>query len=207
MRRARSHNKPQYLRIKGLALAESGDTPAAVQLWKRVLAEYPSSLDAWPVREHLGDVARDEGRPDEAQRWYRELLELNPALKATTHMLEVSLAEILIANNNEAERDEAMRLLQSAINRGGLLNDQLFRWHLALIETATQLGDAETQRRAARTALSLVGRGPAFTRHPTVGMVNTDDVTIQRLRDLADGTPQRKKAHHRPWSRRNTHRT
>jgi hypothetical protein len=37
-----------------------------------------------------------------------------------------------------------MRLLQSALDRGGLLNDQLFRWHLALIDAATQLGDTET---------------------------------------------------------------
>ncbi|HEX6393427.1 MAG TPA: tetratricopeptide repeat protein [Acidimicrobiales bacterium] len=186
LRRARSHSRGQYLYIKGESLAGAGNLTAAYKLWQRVLVEHPSSLHAWTARERLGDVARQQGRMDEAEHWYRQLIEANPTLNATTHMVEVSLAEILIATNEDSKRDEGMRLLQSALDQGGLLNNQLFRWHLALIEAARQLGDAETQQRAARTALRLTESGPNFPRHPTVGLVETDNETIQRLRALAD---------------------
>lgn len=202
LRRSRAYNRPQYLWIKGVALAEAGDTTAAISLWERVLNEYPCSLHAWPARESLGDVARQEGRLDEAERWYRELIEVNPTLNATTHMAEVSLAEILLAAKEEAKSDEGLRLLQSAIERGGLLNDQLFRWHLALIEAVGQLGDLETQQRPARTALSLLERGPRFSRHPTVGLAKADKVTVRRLRALAEGTSLKRRSH-RTWSRGN----
>jgi hypothetical protein len=44
--RARDHNRPQYLRIKGLALREAGLVDAARVLWQRVRSEYPTSMDA-----------------------------------------------------------------------------------------------------------------------------------------------------------------
>lgn len=75
LRRARSTSRAQYLYIKGASLAGATLTVAA-QLWRRV----------------LGDVARQEGRLDEAEHWYRELIDVNPTLNATTHMVEVSLA-------------------------------------------------------------------------------------------------------------------
>lgn len=200
LRRARSTSRAQYLYIKGASLAGQGNLTAAAQLWRRVLDDYPSSMQAWTVRECLGDAARQEGRLDEAEHWYRELIDVNPTLNATTHMVEVSLAEILIATNEDPKRDEGMELLQSAIDRGGLLNNQLFRWHLALIEAASQLGDTETVQRAARTALTLADRPPNFARHPTVGKVNVDEKTLQRLRGLADGKGQRP-APRRLWPR------
>jgi hypothetical protein len=61
----------------------------------------------------------------------------------------------------------------------------LFRWHLVRIRLAEALGDRETIRRAARTALELVGRGPQLPRHPDVGLVRTDKATLKRLRKLA----------------------
>lgn len=197
LRRARSQSRAQYLYIKGESLAAAGNRTAAYELWQRVLADYPCSMHAWTARERLGDVTRQQGRTDEAERWYRELIEVNPSLNATTHMVEVSLAEMLIATNEPSKRDEGMELLQSALDRGGLLNNQLFRWHLAVLEAATQLGDSETQQRAARTALALTERGPNFPRHPTVGLVATDGKTIERLQAIADGDVRGKGARKR----------
>lgn len=41
--RARDHNRPQYLRIKALALRDAGDKQAAGSLLRRVLDEYPTA--------------------------------------------------------------------------------------------------------------------------------------------------------------------
>ena len=37
LKRARSHSRPQYLRIKGLALQQAGEVAGARQMWNRVL--------------------------------------------------------------------------------------------------------------------------------------------------------------------------
>ncbi len=124
---------------------------------------------------------------DEASHHYRKVIEENPSLNGTTHMVEVSLAEMLLDEGNPANADEAVGLLQSALKRGLFLNDQLFRWHLALVRAAVQLQDVETQRRAARTALALAERGPGLTRHPTVGVVQKDEITLRWLRGIVDG--------------------
>jgi predicted Zn-dependent protease len=181
------NSRPQYLRIKGLALAESGNTEAARELWLRLVSDRISTVDAYAAHEHLGDLARREGRLHEATHHYRKVIEENPSLNGTTHMVEVSLAEMLLDEANPTKADEAVRLLQSALRRGGLFNDQLFRWHLALVRAAVQLQDVETQRRAARTALSLAEQGPTLSRHPTVGVVRTDEITLRWLQAIADG--------------------
>jgi hypothetical protein len=66
-----------------------------------------------------------------------------------------------------------------------MFDNQLFRWHLALIAAAGRLGDDQTMRRAARTALGLVGRDPQFARHPSVGVVEPDKRTLTWLRRIA----------------------
>jgi tetratricopeptide (TPR) repeat protein len=186
--RARAWTRPQYLRIKGLALRDAGDLEAAVSLWKRVIEEYPDSLDATSAFEHLGDVARRLGDSAEAERWYRALLDRSPSLSGTTGMVEVSLAELLIDEDDAGRCNAALELLESALHRRRhMMNDQLFRWHIALLRASEQLGETETQQRAARTALRLAERGPEFPHHKTVGVVNTDDDTLAWLRARASG--------------------
>jgi hypothetical protein len=44
--RARSYNRPQYLKIKAAALREAGMPAVAVELLNRVLDHYSDALDA-----------------------------------------------------------------------------------------------------------------------------------------------------------------
>jgi hypothetical protein len=73
--RARPHNRAQYMRIKGLALADVGETLGARQLWERVLAstdELATSQRA-SAMEHLGEShAQDD--PATAEGYFRRLL-------------------------------------------------------------------------------------------------------------------------------------
>jgi predicted Zn-dependent protease len=153
------HNRPQYLRIKALALRDAGLLDATRTLLLRVTAQYPHSSDAAHAAELLGDLAREQSRPHEAEGYYRAVLRGWPHLSGTSGMVEVSLTEILTEYGRKSAWGEALRLLQSRLHRDPMLHSDLFRWHLALIAVADRLGDEQTRRQAARTALSLVGRG------------------------------------------------
>lgn len=186
--RASIGNRPQYLRIKGLALSSVGQDDAARELWLRVLRDFPESLDAPAAMEHLGDLERQLGSTEVAEDYYRELLRRSPNLGGTTGIAEVSLAEVLIDRNNEPNRNEALKLLETALHRGNMFPNQLFRWHVALAKAASDMGDLETQQRAARTALRLVKEAKSpFPRHPTVGVVLADEATVGWLEELAAG--------------------
>ena len=185
--RARPRNRQQYLRIKGLALRAAGDGDAARLLLERA-ADHPDghlfeTSSAW---ETLGDLAVERGDRDTAQQLYRRILAENPTSSGTSGSIEISRAELLLDDGSPEAGTEALALLDSWIHRERLtVDDQLFRWHLALIRAAEGQGDRNTVRRAASTALTLAERGPRLPRHPDVGLVRTDDATLDRLRGLA----------------------
>jgi hypothetical protein len=191
--RARGYNRPQYLKIKAIALREAGLIEPARDLLMRV-AEQPEvhGFEVASAQELLGDLAVLRDEPDEAERFFRWVLTEWPTLNGTSGAVEISLAELLIERNRDTERDEAQALLSSWMDRDGLKFDHtLFRWHLALIALAEQIGDRETIQRAAQTALTLAGRGRQFPKHGDVGLVRTDLATLNRLERLAADKPAR----------------
>jgi len=183
--RARDWNRPQYLRIKALALKDVRELKAAKQLLIRVVSDYPDSVDCGFCLELLGDIAREEGSAEAAEWNYREVIRRWPDLNGTTGMVEVSLAEVLTETGGPDRHEEALRLLGSALKRGRLMNSGLFRWNIALARAAEKLGDAKTVSRAAGTALSLTKFGPQFPRHPTVGLAKPDAATLAWLEKAA----------------------
>ena len=187
LNRARIGNRPQYLRIKALALRDAGELEAAKQLLNRIVSDYPDSMDCGFCLELLGDIAREEGSSENAEKHYREVLRRWPDLNGTTRMVEVSLAEVLTESAGPDRHEEALRLLDSALKRGRMMNSDLFRWNIALARVAKQLGDAETVSRAARAALSLTKLGPQYPRHPTVGLARPDAATLAWLEKAAAG--------------------
>ena len=185
--RARPFNRQQYLRIKGISLRAAGQMDGARELLERA-ADFPDgyfhqTVGAW---ETLADMAVERGDRVTAAKLYRRVLAEQPSLSGSTGNVEISLAEVLLDGGRLEERDEALKLLNTWIERKGMKFDsQLFRWHLNLIRIAEATGDHETVRRAANTALTLAERGPQLARHPEVGIVQTDKTTIKRLRKLA----------------------
>ena len=185
--RARPFNRAQYLRIKGLALAEGGEKRGARQLWERVLdnTEESATTQRASALEHLGDLYTDDDSAAAEQR-FRRLIAEHPTLSGTSHTAEIALAELLIDKGDRASLEEALDLLNSFLERGtSQFPSVLFRWHLALIRIAQATGERETVQRAARTALDLAGRGPVFPRHKTVGVVRADAKTLKRFGTLA----------------------
>jgi hypothetical protein len=187
LRRARAHNRPQYLRIKALAVRDAGRIEVAKELLLRIL-DHPEvqAFEAAFAQEILGDIAVQQGEPELGERYYRQLLHDHHSLSGTTANVEIGLAEILLATSGSPRNHEAQQLLTSWISRPGLkFDNQLFRWHLALIHLSEQTGDHATVRQSAKTALELATRGPQLPHHRDLGLVQADEATLRRLRKLA----------------------
>ena len=93
--RARPYNRAQYLRIKGLAVAESGIVDAARGLWQRVMEDRGefAFTQQCAALEHLADSFADT-EPTRAIDLYRRLLSDFSTRSGTTAMQHVKLAEI-----------------------------------------------------------------------------------------------------------------
>jgi tetratricopeptide (TPR) repeat protein len=184
--RARSHSRAQYLRIKGLALESAGEVEGARELWQRVLTDDGefARMEAWSASEHLGDSYADDD-PDKAITYYRKSMRGNRRLNATTATQHIKIAELLIARGASKDLDDAAKLLERWPAEADLLFPSAhFRWNVAVIDLAEANGDRDSAREAAARALELAGRGPVFPRHKTVGVVDGDRRTIERLERL-----------------------
>ncbi len=197
LRRSRADNRPQYLRIKALALAGGGRRADAQALLLRLLREYPEALDAASAMETLGDLAVAEGRLEEAVDRYRQLLEEHPDLNATTGTAPISLAAALVGLGRYREALDALAGVEdSALT----MNAAVFRYRAALAEAAAGVGDARTAGEAARLALEVLDAPDQFLRHPGVGRASADRSLIRRLRKLARSAGLRRDATTAPLS-------
>ena len=79
-----------------------------------------------------------------------------------------------------------MAALLDAAREHVRFNSTAFRWHVLRARLAQTLGDREAQRIAATAALDLVGAQPQFSRHPTVGLVETSAETLALLQRLTN---------------------
>jgi len=184
--RARPRSRPQYLRIKGLALNATGEIAAARDLWQRVLDEPTASwVDRATTTEHLADSYR-ASEPARAADLYRRVIELSPTGSGTSGTQRIKLAELLLTMGALGDLEEAGRHLEWWVeNAHSPFPSDHFAWNVACVGWAQALGDKEAAQSAARRALELTSRGPVFSRHPTVGIVHADDATLKWLRSVA----------------------
>lgn len=180
--RARSHNRPQYLKIKAAALRETGNVAAAVELLSRVLDQYNDALDAPYCAELLGDIAMQAGQPASAEVHYRDSLRLRPDQNATSGEVHIGLAEALIA---QGRFQEALDALDWFPVDELTMNHSACRWNMALAEAAHGLGDSDTSAVAAETALALRVAPDQFSRYAGVGRAVMSGKQVQRMRRLA----------------------
>lgn len=182
--RARTDSRPQYLRIKALALREAGDSASAVSLLRRVLDEYPSAFDAAFSAELLGELAAESGDHHAAETEYRRSLALRPDQNATSGEVHIGLAEALLGQERYAEALEALNTVPVA---DLTLNHAVCRWNVALAEAAGGLGERQVAAAAAARALDLLDAPDQFRRHSGVGRAVLSDEQVARLRKLASG--------------------
>lgn len=178
LRRARDYNRPQYLKIKGLALLAAGQAVDGVALLHRVLDEYPDALDAAYCAETLADHHLANGDAREAEVHYRRALTLRPDQNGTSGEVHIGLAEALTA---QQRYDDALHALELAPVTDLTLNHAACRWNAALADAASGRGEVQVARDAARRALALLDERDQFSRHPGVGRAALSDDQRRRL--------------------------
>ena len=149
--RARANNRPQYLRIKAVHLEQVGRSDDAAVLYERVLRDYPASNDARFALERLGRIDAENGRLDEAEARFRQVLAL-PSVSGTSGLVDVWLAEVL---TTRGAFGEAAELLAASWERA-MLAVHAFVVAAAWARLAAAIGDDELRVTWARRALALV---------------------------------------------------
>lgn len=183
LRRAWKSSRSQYLIIKGAALNAAGHTEGARALWLRALADPDGSpVMRWGTLENLGDLDFDDD-PAEAASRYRQLLEEDPTLNATSQMAEVKLAELLIRKGTPVALDEGWTLLEAwRTGRHSPFPANHFQWAVARARWGEAAGQPEVTRDSARQAVIFCEAGAPFARHPGVGVVKADKELLKWLR-------------------------
>lgn len=197
LKRARVTSRPQYLRIKALAIEDEAPE-SAEDLLRRVVAEYPEN---WPevayAHERLGDLRLRALDVMKAEFHYRMTLETAPTLSGTTGEVHLKLGELLL--DRDGPTDEVNGLLEASKSLIGL-NQSVFRWHVLRARAAAAGGDHATAASSAKLALDLLDVPPQFSRRPTVGLAKASEELILMLQVLATATGERHGR--RLWRRR-----
>jgi tetratricopeptide (TPR) repeat protein len=188
--RAQKRNRAQYMRIKALSLAESGDKAAhaeAGELFERIFGEYPD--DELQVTMAHADKARwhrQRGEQGQAVEHYRRAVALEDALGSIDWGADLDLAELLVERNEHL--DEAQTMLDRAAARGLAFKSQRWRWLVTDARLAAKVGQRDRYMASAGAALRLLDDdNPDFPRHPNVGHIDTDRGTIREVKRLAAG--------------------
>ncbi len=160
-------------------------------LLRRVLEEYPDSLDAAYCAERLADHYLATGDTLAAERHYRRSMELRPDLNATTGEVHIGLAEAL---NAQKRYDEALQALDYLPATDLTLNHGVCRWNAALADAALGVGDFEVAREAASRALALLREPDQFSKHRGVGRAALSQERQAHLRTVVTGEDPRRVA-------------
>jgi hypothetical protein len=189
--RARPYNRPQYLRVKAIALREHGGNDhrrAARDLNERLIRDYPDSFpDLVVAHEQLALLAQEDGLPEQAIRHYRDALYLSVEGAPTGDAI-LRLPELLIGeqSNPERLREAATILGRIDVDRDLAFSSQRFRYNALRARLAEQDGDPTSAAAFANAALAEWHRStPDFRRHATFGWVQSTPETLAQLARLA----------------------
>lgn len=189
--RARLDKRPQYLRIKALALLENGgkkERLAARGLLRRVIEDYDDPLNNFDfliARETLAELDAADGSMDEAEAQYRAALRLSSGghVRGEAHL---ALPELLIRRGGTAKLTEAEQILDGVNTTDLTFKVQRFRYFVCRARLAEATGDADGAAAHAIAALREASTTePDFSRHPDIGHVRHDEALLGDLRRLA----------------------
>ncbi|MGH8222467.1 MAG: tetratricopeptide repeat-containing sulfotransferase family protein, partial [Woeseiaceae bacterium] len=160
-------NNPNYLILKGTILVRKGDHEPALELYERILANYPLQSDA---HMNYGHTLKTVGRLDDAIAAYRASIDLRPA----TGECYWSLANLKTFRFSD---EDIASMRAQVVTDGGDPDDQA---HLAFA-----LGKAFEDRQQFDESFEHYARGNTVRRrhHPYNARANVVD-TARQIRTL-----------------------
>lgn len=193
--RARDYNRPQYLRIQASILARSEDAGLRAkgrELLLRVVETYPESHDALTAIETLADSLRIDGHFREAEKRYREVLELTKVSRSwTSGVCEVRLAELVVEAGWEDAYEEMLGLLDSEqLIESLALRTSVFDWAVVQARLRALTGSPRIAEFALAALDLAAATEPQFPRHRDIAWVRADDGLIEELNMLAGNRPR-----------------
>jgi tetratricopeptide (TPR) repeat protein len=191
-----SHNKAQYLRIKGSSLLKSNDPlkrTEGCKLMNRVINEYAKEYThVMFAYEQLGDYYFNEKKYKDAEFNYRQSVSFykENGRSGTSGIGDIKLAETIIKTEQFDKLTEMYQLLVEEFkkNDGSLtLNDDLFRYYSVLAKITIKLKRNNEAKEYAKKALQLaVTKEPQIERYPELGIVKTTKEELNNLNAILE---------------------
>ena len=135
----------------------------------------------------LGRFYVEEGEHELAAGALRSCLDAEAALGGGLHTgSELALAEVIVSADWADRYPEALDLLKAAERAGLTFKIERWRWSITQARIASRSGrDADAKSLAADALALLEDASPDFSRHPDVGLIDADPITVQELKRLA----------------------
>ena len=187
--KARPASRPQYIRLKALALLETSDAGrrrGGVSLLERVLSEYPEDrVEVAGSHRALARYYEERGNAERAAGHYRETLRAQEGTNVF-HGAELLLAELIVREELSDAYPEADQLLDRVLESGPIFTSEQFRYAAARARLASRRGDDDEAAAFALGALDLFEHNePVSSYHPGIGLIRGDDATLAELEALA----------------------
>ena len=188
--RSRPHNRPQYLRIQAVHLAEA-EPPhweAALQLLDRLIHQYPDQTQLAQAHFQRAECLLALSRADEAIEAFREAMATERRFPNSRTTAYLAFAYWIATTGRVGMFEEALDVLEEFGN-DEVFPMQLYLHNAALALIAASSGDKAVARDAARRALHASQRlHSGFRYHPHLGLVaQSDRAVAKQLTDLAAG--------------------
>lgn len=181
-------NKSQYARIQGYTLFEAGLFESAIELFNRVLSEWPSPTELAQTHLHLAQCHAELDHRDDAATHFRAALAAEKAMPNIQTGAWLLYPWFVLSNEITERYDEIERVICDHEEvRERHFPNEVYRWAAAKALLAERRGDFSAAVHFAKTALAAADQTDSgFRYHPDVGLVKNPAGTIyERLLALA----------------------
>lgn len=179
-------HKAQYLRVQASYLLDSKNNEyqnVGVRLMERMINDYPEEKSSTIFgQEQLGDYYLKTYDFDNAEKYYKIVIEHYKSRSGTSIKADLKLAETYLTANKVEKFVEAYKIGKKFPNKELTFNSDKFYFTELMAHICDKLGKQDEAKEYAKTAIELSKiTEPQFYRHKTVGLVR---VTEQQLRTL-----------------------
>jgi hypothetical protein len=184
LKRARAHNKAQYLRIQASHLAGVGSAElrqVALRLLTLLILEFPSRLELSCAFAQRGDIHRRGERISEALADYRSAIEQERAFPNAKTMAWLRFGSLIALLRMRLLYDEALTVLRER-ESDAMFPVDLFVLHAVRSLIAEDRGAIEDAERLAKLAIAFATKVHSGLRyHPKLGLVESEGCTIREI--------------------------
>jgi tetratricopeptide (TPR) repeat protein len=194
LKRARgSDSKAQYLELQGCTLLFASNEKVhsiGINLLNRLFADYPSeTLQVVGGYNALGTYYLKNKNWKQAEHYFRTVISYLhiPYIQSPYRGAKLKLAEALLHLGNEETLFEAYGLIKNFPVEELILNNHLFDFYEMAALVCVALNKNSEAKEYAKEALELAGiTEPQFSRHKTVGLVQSTEQQISVLKRILE---------------------